>query len=149
METHPAGQSFAFSNLASHRFRFHNNSFAPNVDFFPSKIFRDSTNRKKNVVFADGIVPGEGTSASESSSDGDEFSTKRAIARSKNKKRNARAISNSISANDINIAIDKENADEKNVNVIKRHRNSPFRLTLLLFSIFFAVGTKIRCHWSN
>lgn len=67
------------------------------------------------MVFADGILPGDGTSASETNSDGDEFSTKRAIARSKNKKRNARNATSGAYVNDINNVIDKENSDEKKV----------------------------------
>lgn len=72
------------------------------------------------MVFADGILPGEGTSASENNSDGDEFSTKKAIARSKNKKRNARNTASSICSNDVNGAIDKENSDEKKVSFSER-----------------------------
>lgn len=61
-------------------------------------------------------MPGDGTSASDNSSDGDEYSTKKAIARSKNKKRNARlAASNMAAANGTTDTIDKENSDEKKV----------------------------------
>lgn len=77
---------------------------------------RESVKHRKKVVFADGIVPGEGTSASENNSDGDEFSTKKAIARSKNKKRNARNTAGSATAHNVNSVIDTENSDEKKVN---------------------------------
>lgn len=103
------------------------------MTFAYQSIFRElTTHRKKIVVFADGIMPGEGTSASENSSDGDEFSTKRAIARSKNRKRNPRN-SPSISPNDINSAIDKENSDENKVNSRNRRCHTPTCLTTFSF----------------
>lgn len=94
-------------------------------------------------MFADGILPGEGTSASENNSDGDEFSTKKAIARSKNKKRNARNAVSAIPTNDVNGTTDKENSDEKRVNFSERLIRY---LSHIVVVLFFADDAQIRGH---
>lgn len=73
--------------------------------------FRDKS-RKKAVVFADGVLPGHGTSASEDSGgdDEDEMSTKNLIARSKNKKRKPKASFDMLA--DALPLTDKENLED-------------------------------------
>lgn len=81
--------------------------------------------KKKNVVFADGIIPGGGTSPSSSdSNDDDEMSTKKLIARSKNKKRRAKI--NAISPIDSLPLIDKENIANRSVSLKFKNKMTHF-----------------------
>lgn len=90
------------------------------IILIPFFVHRDKT-KKKSVVFADGILPGHGTSASDdtSESDSDEMSTKKLIARSRNKKKMARMNAAESMVNNQSIhSIDKENIDEKIVSKV-------------------------------
>lgn len=89
-------------------------------------FFRDAPHPKKSVVFADGIHPGEGTSASENE-EGQSDNTagapgasksakkkrikKKLLSRSKHSKRNKTSIKNSIAVSQQNLALltNKEN----------------------------------------
>lgn len=89
------------------------------IIFFPIRSNRTrSGDRRKVVVFADGIAPGEGTSASENSSfedDNNPLKSKKLSTRAKNKKSSKN--STSPPSNDmVNSFLCKENAFDLKVN---------------------------------
>lgn len=98
-----------------------NNDFK-DLFFFFDEIYRKelTIQGKKTVVFADGIIPGEGTSASDNNSDDDDqFSTKKMIARSKHKKRIKSQSGGSSSFGVASLSIsNKENALDKKVKML-------------------------------